>query len=492
LIQLIHSFPETQLNKLKESLLILQEGSNRPLKALDLLDDILDNNISGRLASDSDRKQGEALENHILNFLINISEHRDELRKSSPQYHLEKRLIKARLLLDKGLELRAEQHFKTIQKKALNIEDYDLALRLQRIISSLQVNQTSLERFKTCLRATDDYEYLSHTKNKAIRLFNELKARRQAKLFENQVMYLAACSKELESLEKKSNSQTVQFIRFFFEKESHETNGEPGAAIMLIENLEALVDYAISSLLVKHPFDLIFERARLLFSLGELEMAKFFLEKCVTKYSFNNGNFLPCLEILVFIYHEQDNTYRRDQLIDSVLNEKLMHLNRSEASYIDWLYYKACVSLSRGSIETCIRTIERTVHYAKPNHTLGIHLRFLKITALIDAQRFDQTDREVEALRKFIARNDLKDCVEQNGLGDFYTSLRALQKKGYRFNELKLIHRPDYKPTQIRYSLFCYKQWWDNKRKTQIIHSQLHILRRMEYFNTGKYQPIRL
>ncbi|MCR9155542.1 MAG: hypothetical protein NXI09_15665 [Bacteroidetes bacterium] len=405
-------------------------------------------------------------------------------------YHLERGLLKARVLMQKEVFNRSEQHLGTLIRKALQNEDYEIALRAQRTSISLTALHRDDKKFAKQLKSIDELQYLNQQKFRAIRLYQELRIRKQRDLNENLDDYLLTSHRSLVELANKTNSKTIRFIQIFFEKELLEQKCDPAGALALIEPLQKLEDFALNQFLLGSNMELFFELGRLLFSIGQVHSSEFFLQKCIQNMSVVQHAYHKSLELLFFLYHHQGRIKDRDNL----LYEKGCHLMKNDLLNAvergHWLFYRACLSLEAEEYQKCLRDIDRIFAHNKPEMSLNLHLRMIRIIALIESQLLDHSDREIEALRKFISRNKLRLKLDSLGLTDCYHFMLSYKKQGYQISSANQVAPMKFEPSKLMFTLYNFGDWMNSLVKKPTIYFNFHISRRDMMLEKGTYAPI--
>ncbi|QNR23214.1 hypothetical protein [Croceimicrobium hydrocarbonivorans] len=450
-----------------------------------------DNSIC-KAKNDSQRKLGELLENQILDLLLHEQNTYSGFDDASHPMLLEKRLIKARVLMQHGVYQRSEQHLSRIVQIATEAEDFEMAIRAQRSMISITALHKDSQKFTKYFKTLDDLEYLNAQKNRAIRLFQELRIRKQRQLLENMLIFLSSAYSKLEESSQKAPSKTLEFIRLYFLKEKLEFEGDPGGSIAVLNKLQDAAPIALSNYLISGPMELFYEMARLLFSTGNSWSAEFFLQKCVRRMKLENYSYHRSLELLFFLYHHQDLEAKRNAILNLQLPELLQSDSLSTFDHCKWLYYRACVALNEHNAHACLKDIDRIYHLDKPENSLNLHLRMLRITAFIESQLFDHADRDIEASRKFINRNKLEEKMIQLQLWDYFEALKALKKTGYQFEQLSLNKPIFFKPKALGFTLFNYADWLAMKMRNPRFKLTYLEDRRNHLFEQGIAQPIYL
>ncbi len=488
LVRLIENLDDSQIEELRENLNRKCFKKNTQSKLLPFFLRVIDQETGITKATDRERKLGELLEDRILDQLI--SSPPQEADRIHCSFNLERRLLKARVLLQKDVYQRSEKHLCTLIRNAKKDEDYEIAIRAERTLISITALHKEDRKYATYLKEIDELEYCNSHKNQAIRLFQELRIRKQRLLTENLSIYLENCCNRLEGLSEKTQSKTIRFIQLYFLKDKLEMAGDPGASIGLIEELQELCPYALSNYLLSSSFELFFDLARLQFSMGQSWMAEFFLKSCLRHLEPRAYVYQQSLELLLFLYHHQDRRNQRDRILEEDAPHLIYADHLSPEDRSKWLFYRACIALEKGRAHQCLKDIDRIYNLEKPKDDLNLNLRILRITALIESSLFDHADLEIEACRKFIARKKLTEMLAQLDLNEVLTKLKQLKQNGYQIIELDGDNPIRFKPALLKYTLFNYANWWSLKHKRAPIRLSFHEDRRTQWIEKGESEPI--
>lgn len=428
----------------KSSFRLVTEAYNRQWKKKSKilkLFDVLDSNESGNpiKLKDSERKLLELLEDKLLDHLLTDTS-LAAVQKSSRDGSLlliHKKFLKAKVLHQKGVMERACNFIKSCSDQAYKLEEYELSLQCLRMQLSFIALHQCHDEFYELLAYIDELEHLNFHKNQSIRMYKELRLKKHLSLNDNLDLYIEHCSVKLSKICQQATSKTILYVKMYFEKELMELKGDLGTALHVLTQLYRVYDELRGNPLILNHYEILSEQGRLSFEMGNHEAARFFLTKSLNQLPVESDAYQQALEALIVLEIIEGKYSEVSKLLESFVSSTYFKNGLPYHLKHKWWYFLTCSLFSSGKFRECQQVIDRLYVLKKPANDFNLHLRTLKILCCIEREKLDMADRELESLRKFIARNELQALSDELGLSSVVYLLNKLKQQGYQHNEIE-------------------------------------------------------
>lgn len=445
----------------------------------------------------SERKNLEILESKVLDSLLadnNLTRSGKYQGNPNKELVLHKEALKIMVLHKRQNTKRAFDLAQNLINQSLQLEKYDIATSLIRQQLSFTSYFNDYDLYKEKIAQLDQLEHLQTVINKAVHYFHQIKIRKHLNLKENYDVFIEQAYKTVIGFSQKHESKTLSFIITFIKKEKLECEHQLQSALQEASDLYTLFHQLPSNSLVECIYEIVLENAILCLELNRKHEALFLLERIVNSaapQSFTHQK--SRLLIILHQYLERDYPAAAKLLI---LYEDF-EVNIPSEQKNQWLYLVACIHFKTKNFSKAIRTLslKSIGHNEEPRQKLKY--RFLLIASLIDNFQFDQADSQMEALRKFIERNKLKETDEMLHFTPLYQILHQAKTHGYNFEYLNSGVTSDF-PVQRLGSIstfldlaFLYR-WIETKLQAPFNATKPNYLdnRINQYYQTGKLAPI--
>lgn len=359
--------------------------------------------LNNRRVSDRDRKQISLVGEKVLDsLLLDVSLARVSTNCSGNKLiSLHKRLLKARVMDDRGQREEAHRIVELCLFDAQKYEDYYLAAECARFQMRILCINDNLSKYTKAKHYAQLNEYNGSLKSKAVQAYQQFEFKKFRGITENLDIFIVDTLKSLRDIHNKLSSDLSEFFVLFFEYHYLVLKKKFHEALTFINKLIEMANALISCDLVASSSRLKFYKAELLESIGNVKEANFLYLQIVQ--SSNKQDLL----YLWSCYRTLD--------IDVDLNLKLKWIT-SIFGNVDLLnnYPKIGFKLYLKSIKfyylerkyTCLAELFVDMeHLLRKDKEMYFLQRVIFIYCNLKLGYFDQVERQCMSLRKYFDRN---------------------------------------------------------------------------------------
>lgn len=416
------------------------------------------------------RKNYEILESKILDTLLtDYNLHKVGKYHDNPNNNLvlHKESLKIQLLHNRGVSHRAFRLAQNLISQCLKLEKYDISLNLIRLQLSMSSVLNDPNLFKQKLEEQDTLEYKGRVLSKSIQFYQELKLKKNLGVEENLDIFLSNTLQALSGYYEKVPSPTIKYIHNYFLKECLEQTGQIHEALSVAVQLYSDFDQLPNRETVRSVYEVVFEQARISLEIGKYDTALTLFDLVIKRLQKQDIVFNKALQLIFLTHYLQGNYPEAKRTLDFLKTsqldiEELHPLHRSK-----WIYYSACLNLKLGAHKGLYKGLSHPDLGRQETPAHKLKYRFLQLIATIDNEDFDLADHSLEALRKFIERNQLTNSTEMNYYRPLYYVMNQLKANGYDFSLIDRDLDPHTKvifnPSSLSYDLSFAYEWLMSK-----------------------------
>ncbi len=428
----------------------------------------------------AERKTYETLENRIVDsLLLDINLYRNGKYDSAEHQMLtlSKELLKAQVLKQRGNYQRAYQLADQVISHADKCESYDHSIEAINLQLSMISMLDDIGDFQEKLSKLQHLEFCRLGKRKAVYFFYELKLKKFYHVKENFDMFLISSEKELSKLAERTGSRIIDYIKHFFVKEILEEQGELHEAFRYIEQLWNIgLDMYRRTPLID-PWELTYEQARLSYRLQLYRDSAMFSAMCQKRLSPENEIYQKAMVQEFSALCMVKSYSQAGRIAKRALNSEYLGHKANGVLQSKWYYLSAVLSFLQGNFKRSIRMLLQTQKMEKSRIEYNLLIRLLRFINFVEAERWDDCDRELHLMDKYVRRNQLDKMVKELGIGKFINYMKELRLESYNFYHFS--HRidevvdeivTDQQEAKIKmdlYDLISYGHWFKAKIKDE-------------------------
>lgn len=445
----------------------------------------------------SERKNLEILESKVLDSLLadnNLTRSGKYQGNPNKELVLHKEALKIMVLHKRQNTKRAFDLAQNLINQSLQLEKYDIATSLIRQQLSFTSYFNDYDLYKEKIAQLDQLEHLQALINKAVHYFHQIKIRKHLNLKENYDVFIEQAYKTIIGFSQKHESNTLSFIITFIKKEKLECEHELQSALQEASDLYTLYHKLPGKSLVECIYEIVLENAILCLELNRKHEALFLLQRIVNSaapQSFTQQK----SRLLIILHHYLEQDYQAAAKLLILYDDFEVNIPTDQKN--QWFYLVACIHFKTKNFSKAIRMLSLKSLGYNEEPSQKLKYRFLNIAALIDSFQFDQADNHMDALRKFIERNKLKETYEMLHFTPLYQILYHAKKHGYNFEYIDSGVTSGFPiqrlcPISTFLDLAFLYRWIENKLNLDVDQKNPNFQdnRINEFYNNGKIQPI--